>query len=129
MLFDVSAVVGLHAVCAMTYGVLSVLIMARKSGGAASGNRTGRWLAAACLATAVWAASVAVFWGSSHMGIAAWLELARTIAWYGFLLHLYRQTVTAPRQMMQAFTTMGLLALLLVGGWPLSDALFHRSLA
>ena len=40
---------------------------------------------------------------------------------YGFILHLYRRSVAAHRQLMQAFTTMGLLALLLVGGLPLID--------
>ncbi len=54
-------------------------------------------------------------------GIASWLEIARSAAWYGFILHLYRRSVMAHRQLMQAFTTMGLLALLLVGGLPLID--------
>ena len=129
MISDFPAVVGLHAVCALAYGFLSVLILARQPRGTPSGRRTGLWLAAACLATALWSGSVALLWGSSHMDIAAWLELARLVAWYGFILHLYRQTVTAPKQMMQAFTTMGLLALLLVGGLPLMDALMHRQAA
>ncbi len=129
MTSDFPAVAGLHAVCALAYGFLSALILARQSSAAAGRSRTGLWLAVACLTTAIWAGSVAFFWSSRLMGIAAWLELARTVAWYGFILHLYRQTVTAPRQMMQAFTTMGLLAILLVGGLPLLDALFHQPAA
>ena len=127
--FEFTAVAALHAVCALAYGFLAVLILARHSPAAAGGSRTGLWLGVACLATASWAGSVAILWGSGHMAIAASLELGRTVAWYGFLLHLYRQTVTAPRQMMQAFTTMGLLALLLVGGLPLMDALFQQPAA
>jgi putative PEP-CTERM system histidine kinase len=132
MTFDFSAVAGLHAICALTYGFLAALILARQFGGSPDGNRsghTGLWLAAACLTTAIWAGSVAVFWGSRLMAAAAWLELAHAAAWYGFILHLYRQTVTAPRQMMQAFTTMGLLAVLLVGGLPLLEAVFEHQAA
>ncbi len=129
MTFDLPAVVGLHALCALIYGFLTVLIFARLAAGEQARSRTGIWLAAACLATAIWAGAVAVLWGTRFMGIAGWLELARIASWYGFILHLYRRTVTAPRQLMQAFTTMGLLAVLLVGGWPLSDLLFHQSTA
>jgi putative PEP-CTERM system histidine kinase len=126
---DFPAVVGLHAICALAYGFLSALILARQFSGTAGANRTGLWLAAACAATAVWAGSVAVLWGSDHMALASWLELARIVAWYGFILHLYRQTVTARRQMLQAFATMGLLALLMVGGLPLLESLFHQQAA
>ena len=58
-----------------------------------------------------------------HGGIAGWLEVARSAAWYGFILHLYRRSVAVHRQLRQVFTTMGLLALLLVGGLPLIDVL------
>ncbi len=129
MTFDVPAVVGLHALCALIFGFLTVLICTRPAASVPERTRTGLWLAAACMVTAIWAASVAILWGTRFMGVAGWLELARIVAWYGFILHLYRRTMTAPRQMMQAFTTMGLLAILLVGGWPLSDLLFHQSTA
>ena len=49
--------------------------------------------------------------------------MARSAAWYGFILHLYRRSVAVHRQLRQVFTTMGLLALLLVGGLPLIDVL------
>ena len=129
MKFDFSAVASLHAVCALAYGFLASLIIARQltaSGEANGGSRTATWLAVACLTTAIWAGAVALFWGTRLMPVAAWLELARSVAWYGFILHLYRQTVTAHRQLMQAFTTMGLLAVLLVGGLPLTEALFDQ---
>ena len=129
MISDFPAAVGLHALCALAYGFLSALILARQFTGAASNNRTGVWLAVACAATAIWAGSVAVLWGSAHMAVAAWLELARIVAWYGFILHLYRQTVTARRQMLQVFATMGLLALLMVGGMPLIEAVFRQQTA
>jgi len=129
MTFDVPAVVGLHALCALIYGFLTVLICTRHAASAPERTRTALWLAAACTVTAIWAAAVSVLWGTRFMGVAGWLELARIVAWYGFILHLYRRTVTAPRQLMQAFTTMGLLAILLVGGWPLSDLVFHQSTA
>ena len=132
MNFGLSAVSGLHAACAMAYLFLSALILTRQFSGAPDGTdrlRTGLWLAVACLATAIWAGSVAVFWGSRFMAVAVWLELAHTVAWYGFILHLYRQSVTAPRQLTQAFTTMGLLAVLLVGGLPLMEALFDQPAA
>ena len=121
MTLDFSAVAGLHAICALAYGFLAALIFVRQFGSSPDGTgrgHTGLWLAAACLSTAIWAGSVAVFWDSRFMAVPAWLELAHAAAWYGFILHLYRQTVTAPRQMRQAFTTMGLLAVLLVGGLP-----------
>jgi putative PEP-CTERM system histidine kinase len=118
MINAVPALVLLHAGCAALYGGLATLILIRQRP-----SRTGIWLAGACLVTAVWAASVALTWRSPFGGLAGWLEVARSAAWYGFILHLYRRSVTVHRQLMQAFTTMGLLALLLVGGLPLIDVL------
>ncbi len=127
----------LHAGCAVLYLGLAALILVRRPW-----SRTGLWLAGACLVTAAWGMSVALAAGYSQSagratwlevvrselqspfgGIASWLEIARSAAWYGFILHLYRRTVSAHRQIRQAFTTMGLLALLLVGGLPLIDLL------
>ncbi len=79
------------------------------------------WLASACLTTALWAASVVWSRESPTSGLAGWLELARAAAWYGFILHLYRRSVAANWQLMQAFSTMGLLALLVVGGLALTS--------
>ena len=107
----------LHLGCALIYVALAGLVLARRSS-----SRTGTWLALACLMTAVWAGAVALDWHASDWqspvwqtygrGISGWLELARSVAWYGFILHLYRQTVTAHRQLSQAFSTMGLTLLM-----------------
>lgn len=113
------ALVLLHAGCAVLYAALGALVLMRRSP-----SRTAIWLAGACLVTAAWAASVALTaWSNSTGGVAGWLEIARSAAWYGFILHLYRRSVAVHRQLRQVFTTMGLLALLLVGGLPLIDVL------
>jgi putative PEP-CTERM system histidine kinase len=110
----------LHGGCALLYAGLAALILMRQQR-----SRAGLWLAAACLVTAAWAAAAATF-PQPYRGPPAWLELARSVAWYGFILHLYRRTVTLRRQLAQTFLTLGLLALLLVGGLPLLDVLVHR---
>jgi putative PEP-CTERM system histidine kinase len=111
------AIVVLHAGCAVLYATLAALVLSRRSPG-----RTAAWLAGACLVTAAWAAAVSASSDPTE-GVAGWLEVARSAAWYGFILHLYRRSVAVDRQLRQVFTTMGLLALLLVGGLPLIDVL------
>ena len=111
---SVSGMIVLHGGCAALYAALGALILVRQTL-----SRTGIWLALACGVTSAWAVAVAVQWQSPGAGIAAWLEIARSVAWYVFILHLYRRTVTSRGQLTQAFVTMGLLALLLVGGLPL----------
>jgi putative PEP-CTERM system histidine kinase len=94
-----------------------------------SGNgwtRTNRWFVCACCVTAAWAMSVAWSWEVPFDGLAGWLELARGATWYGLILHLYRRSITVHRQLMPAFITMGLLALLLVSGLPLFDLLANQ---
>jgi putative PEP-CTERM system histidine kinase len=119
MMQTLPALVLLHAGCAVLYAALGALVLMRRSP-----SRTAIWLAGACLVTAAWAASVALTaWSNSTGGVAGWLEVARSAAWYGFILHLYRRSVAVHRQLRQVFTTMGLLALLLVGGLPLIDVL------
>src|SRR5271165_1003939 len=113
------ALVLLHTGCAVLYAALAALVLMRRSP-----SRTAIWLAGACLVTAGWAAAVALTaWNDPTGGVAGWLEVARSAAWYGFILHLYRRSVAVHRQLRQVFTTMGLLALLLVGGLPLIDVL------
>jgi putative PEP-CTERM system histidine kinase len=116
MSFDFPAMIVLHGGCALVYAALCALILARRPL-----SRTAAWLAAACLVTALWAVAVVVFWTTPATGLAGWLELARAAAWYGFILHLYRRSVAARGQLMQAFSTMGLLALLVVGGLALTN--------
>ena len=120
MTFQLNAMALLHGACAALYFALAALILLRLR---QRSSRTGMWLAGACVVTGLWALSVAVAWRSPVFGLPGWLELARSAAWYGFILHLYRRTVAARSQLMQTFTTMGLLALILVAGLPLTDIL------
>ena len=110
----------LHGACAGLYLFLAGLILLHRKR-----SRTGLWLAGASLVTAIWAIAVAASWHVPILGAASWLEIARSVAWYGFVLHLYRQTIGGQRQIRQAFTTMGLLALMMVVGLPLVDHLSH----
>jgi putative PEP-CTERM system histidine kinase len=113
---DLPAIVVLHAACAVVYAVLAALILARPPL-----SRTGAWLAFACAATAVWAATFAFAWQAPVARLAAWLEVGRSAAWYGFILHLYRRSVGSDEQVSSAFKTMGLLALLVLGATPLLE--------
>jgi putative PEP-CTERM system histidine kinase len=121
MSFDFPALVVLHGACAFVYAVLCALILVRPPL-----SRTAAWLALACLITASWALAVVVFSGNPTSGAPGWLELARSAAWYAFILHLYRRSVSARGQLMQAFSTMGLLAFLVVGGLVLTNLLDSR---
>jgi putative PEP-CTERM system histidine kinase len=140
MIQSLPALALLNAVCTALYLGLAALILARRPR-----SRTGVWLAGACLVTAVWSGTVALAAGYSLFdtpdnqfgmvrsaaqtrlwSLASWLEIARSAAWYGFILHLYRRLVTTHRQISQAFTTMGLLAVLVVGGLPLFDMLSNQ---
>ena len=99
-----------HAGCAAIYAALSALILVR-----ARLSSTGWLLAGAAAVTAVWAASVA-FWPDTPLtGLPGALELLRSVAWYIFILHLYRRTVRARGQLNQAFAMMGFVALLVIG--------------
>lgn len=115
---DTSVVMLLYGGAAVAYALLTALILARQPR-----SRTGVWLALACLVTATWSAGVALDDRGYGVNLVAWLELLRSAAWYGFILHLFRRSLGAQRQMMQAFTTMGMLALLIVGGLPLLNLL------
>ena len=121
MTFNLQAMVVLYGGCALLYGVLTLLILARQPR-----SRTGAWLAGACLITTIWCAAMAAAWQTPFTGAPGWLELARSATWYGFILHLYRRSATAPHQLTSAFTTMGLLAVLVVVGMPLINALLHQ---
>jgi putative PEP-CTERM system histidine kinase len=118
MISEIPFMVVLHAGCALVYTILCTLILVRRTPGA-----TSAWLALACLTTALWAVAVVVYSDSAASGLPGWLELARVAAWYGFILHLYRRSVATRGELMQAFSTMGLLALLVVGGLALTNLL------
>lgn len=121
MISDFSTMSVLHAGCAVFYTVLAALVFLRDQR-----SRTVFWLGGACFVTAAWAASVALTAQSPFTGLPGWLELARSVAWYGFILHLYRRSVAKNRQLIQAFLTMGLLAIFLIGIMPLFDLLSGR---
>lgn len=122
MIANITAISGLHALCAAIYLVVALLVLARGPRGA-----TAWWLALACGMTALWASAVAWQWSMPTVGLAAWLELARSAAWYGFILHLYRRSVTTNAHKSQIFTVLGLLAVLIVVGLPVLHALWAGS--
>jgi putative PEP-CTERM system histidine kinase len=104
-----SASVLLYGAGAVIYALMAGLILARRPL-----SRTGMWLVVACAVTAVWAATFALAWQLPIGRTAAWLEVAHSAAWYGFILHLYRRAVLKKEQVTTAFKTMGLVALLML---------------
>jgi len=118
MILEISAMAVLHAICAGLYAVLAALILIRRQQ-----SRTGFYLAGAALLTAAWALSVAVWWQAPLGLIPRSLELLRAAAWYGFILHLYHRGLSGKAALTPVFVTMGLVALLIVGGMPLIDLL------
>lgn len=121
---EIPAIVVLHGGCAAVYALLAALVLARPPL-----SRTGAWLALACLVTAGWAAGFTLLWQGRMAGFPAWLELARSAAWYGFILHLYRRSAGDRGQAATAFRTMGFLALLIICGTPLLDLLADQSVS
>jgi putative PEP-CTERM system histidine kinase len=113
-----SAIVVLHAACALVYALLAVLILTRSQL-----SRTGAWMALACIVTAAWALCQAIAWQTSAAQLGGWTEITQSTAWYAFILHLYRRTIQKADQATRAFTTMGLLALIVVCGTPLLEVL------
>ncbi len=110
---------GLYALCAAAYTALAglILVQARRS-------RTGLLLAAASVVTAAWAAAAASGPDGGQLGgLAGGLELARAVAWYGFVLHLYRRSTHGDHLLGRGFATMGLVAVLVLGALPLADLL------
>jgi hypothetical protein len=83
------AIIAPYAACVVAYAALTALILLQ-----ARRSPTGYLLAAASGATALWAAA-SVFTASALGEAASALDLLRTLAWYGFCLHLYRRTMGA----------------------------------
>ena len=111
----------LHAGCAALYAVLAALILVRRPARAAP----ALWLAGACLVTAAWAAAVAVQHGANRIGRRRRLARGRPL---GRLVRLHPAPVpplgrACTASCARRSPTMGLLALLLVGGLPLIDVL------
>jgi putative PEP-CTERM system histidine kinase len=109
----------LYGVCAATYLLLLAIVLWQTLRGRGV-SHTGWWLCLACLATAFWAAAAAVEWDAPMAGLAGQLDLFRAVAWYGFILHLYRRAspknLEAQAMLGRAFTTMALVGLLSVIG-------------
>jgi putative PEP-CTERM system histidine kinase len=99
-----------HAICAAAYLALSALILVH-----ARVSRTGQLLAAAALMTAVWAGAVALHSEAPLTGAAGAFDLLRSVAWYLFVLHLFRRSTTAKSDLGQAFSMMAFVALLVTG--------------
>jgi putative PEP-CTERM system histidine kinase len=112
----IMAVMLAHAACAAIYAALSALILVR-----ARTSRTGGMLALAAAITAAWAASVALAPHAPFSGLSGALDLMRLVAWYLFILHLYRRTVRARGQLTQAFVMMGFVLLLVTAVTALVD--------
>jgi len=119
MILEIPAMAVLHGICAGLYAILAALILVRRQQ-----SRTGFYLALAALLTAAWALSVAVWWQTPLGSVPRSLELVRAAAWYGFILHLYRRGLGGRQALTPVFVTMGLVAVLMVGGMPLLDLLF-----
>jgi putative PEP-CTERM system histidine kinase len=97
----------LHAGCAVLYLALAALILVQ-----GRPSRTGMLLAGACITTAVWAAAIVLADHAPFGTAIAVLDLLRPVAWFGFVLHLYRRTLTGPGQHGRTFLLIGLLILL-----------------
>ena len=94
----------LHAGCAVLYAGLAGLILVQ-----GRPSRTGALLAGACLATAAWATAIALADSAPFGPMVAVLDLLRPVAWFGFVLHLYRRTLVGPGQHGRIFLVIGLL--------------------
>jgi putative PEP-CTERM system histidine kinase len=116
MMLQVPVFAVLYGGCAVVYGLLAMLVLARPPV-----SRAGAWLILGCLATAGWAAAIAASFRIPLGQLPVWLEIGRAAAWYGFILHLYRRSAVAGDQLIPAFRTMGLLAILVLCGTPLLD--------
>ena len=115
----------LHAMCAVVYVGLAgmILLQSRRSA-------LGQLLALACMATALWAGSVA--WlgqgggyggGGAQENLPGWLVLARGVAWHCFLMVLYRRSLRIAQARSQLLVMIGLLAALLIAATPLANSL------
>jgi len=99
----------LFAACAVVYVLLPSLIMMR------SRHLTSRVMVACCLVTAAWAAANVAPFPSGWESVPGALDLLRALAWYGFVVHLYRRFVR-PDQTALVFVAIGLIAAMAAAG-------------
>ena len=86
-----SASTVLHGVCAAVFLVLTALVIIR-----GKVSRTGLYLAAAALATALWAGSIGI--GGGYSRLASVLETLRLAGWALFTAHLLGGVLAEQRQ-------------------------------
>ncbi len=77
----------LFAVCAVAYSMLCCVIAWQAP------QRSGWLLAGCCAATAAWSGASAATPVPGYSGVPGALDLVRALAWFGFVLHLYRRYV------------------------------------
>jgi len=102
----------LYGICAVAYAALALFLVLRTRG-----NPSRLHLLAACGLTALWAgAAVALPAANPLLGAAGLLDLLRLGAWYVVTLNFYRRFVPGQVGPGRAFTIMGVLIALMVGG-------------
>ncbi len=92
----------LHWICAVLYVFIGALVLVRGPRSSAAW-----WIGAGCGATAFWSGLVALKWPTVALGLSLWLELARSLVWYGLILSLFRRSVPRPARWSSAFTVVG----------------------
>ena len=105
-MIDISFV--LHASCAALYALLTVLVLAGRRG------PTALYLAAGCLATALWAGAVAARVLQPWPVLLLGLDLLRPAVWLFFLVQLYRRTALGGHSPRQITIMLGLIAALAI---------------
>src|ERR1700743_3772659 len=96
----------LHGLAAAVFTALTIYVGVR-----GRMSRTGRFLFAACLATALWADSIAVEGGLAR--VSSILKTARIAAWALFTAHLLRGVMKDRRNLPRWILAVPILALLL----------------
>jgi len=102
----------LYGICTAAYAALAVFLVLRTRA-----NPSRLHLLAACVLTALWAGAVIALPATNPLqGAAGLLDLLRLGAWYVVTLHLYHRFVPGHAGPGRAFTVMGVLIALMVGG-------------
>jgi putative PEP-CTERM system histidine kinase len=102
----------LYGICTVAYAALAVFLLLRTRA-----NPSRLKLLAACVLTALWAGTAAELPAANPLlGAAGLLDLLRLGAWYAVTLHFYRRFVPGQAGPGKAFTVMGVLIALMVGG-------------
>ena len=102
----------LYGICTAAYTALAVFLVLRTRA-----NPSRLHLLAACVLTALWAGAVIALPAANPLqGTAGLLDLLRLGAWYVVTLHLYHRFVPGHAGPGRAFTVMGVLIALMVGG-------------